>query len=66
MEEIKKYKHFANYGNLKEIFDAIKEIYDNDRNKIKLIENENNLIFSILLSNDKEINYILNQEKYSL
>ena len=62
-EEIKsKYKHFINFE-FKDIFDAIKEIYDNDHNKIKLIENENNLIFSILLKNDKEISYILNKEK---
>jgi len=64
MEEIKsKSKYFLNFGNLKEIFDAIKEIYDSNNNKIKLIENDNNLIFSILPKKDNEISYILNKEK---
>ena len=63
MKKIKEYKHFSNFGNLKEIFDAIKEIYDNNNNNIKLIENENNLIFSIKPKNDNEINYILKEEK---
>ena len=63
MEKIRENNHFINFGNIKEIFDDIKEIYDYDNNKIKLIENENNLVFIILPNNGKEINYILTQEK---
>ena len=63
LEDIKnKCKQFSNY-NLKDLFDAIKEIYDNDNNRIKLIENENNLIFSFFPKKDNEINYILSKEE---
>ena len=63
IEKIKEHKYFSKFIDLKEIFNAIKEIYDNNNSKLKLIENKNDLLFSILPENDNELCYNLKEVK---